>query len=72
MPGAATGRTVEMLAEIKAIHKKTRTVTLRGAKRTVEVSVPEIVDITKLKVGDELPAVFAEAVVIQVEKTPAK
>ncbi len=72
MPGAAAGRTVEILAEIKAIHKKTGMVTLRGAKRTVDVSVPESVDISKLKVGDEVRAVFAEAVVIQVEKAPAK
>jgi len=67
MPAAAAGRTVEILAEIKAINAKQGTATLRGAKRTVTVRVPENVDIKKLKVGDEVHAVFVEAALISVE-----
>jgi len=67
MPGTAAGRTVEILAVIKEIHKKEGLVTLRGAKRTVTVRVPESVDIKKLKVGDEVHALFVEAALLSVE-----
>lgn len=67
MPGTAAGRTVEILAVIKEIHKKEGAVTLRGATRTVMVRVPESVDIKKLKVGDEVHAIFVEAALMSVE-----
>ncbi len=67
MPAAVSGRTVEILAEIKAINTKQGTATLRGAKRTVTLRVPEGVDIKKLKVGDEVHAIFVEAALISVE-----
>jgi Cu/Ag efflux protein CusF len=67
MPGTAAGRTVEVLAVIKEINKKEGSVTLRGATRTVTVRVPESVDIKKLKVGDEVHAMFVEAALLSVE-----
>jgi hypothetical protein len=71
MPGAAGQRTVEVLAVIQAIDRKAGTATLRGAKRTVTVKVPEGVDIARLKVGDEVRAVMVEAVVLNVERVAA-
>lgn len=67
MPGAASQRTVEVLAQIQALDRKAGTVTLRGAKRTLTVKVPEGIDMAKLKVGNEVRATIVEAVVLNVE-----
>lgn len=68
MPGVATERTVEVVAVISALDPKAGTATLRGAKRTVTVKVPDGIDVSKLKVGDEVHAVMVEAVVLNVER----
>jgi hypothetical protein len=72
MPGVAVGRTVEVLAQITALDRKARTATLRGAKRTVRVALPEGLDLSKVKVGDDVHAVIVESVVIDVEHVAAK
>lgn len=72
MPGAGARRTVEVLAVIQSLDRKAGTATLRGAKRTVTIKVPEGVDIRKLKVGDEVRALMVEALVLNVEVAPAK
>lgn len=71
LPGTAAARTVEVLAVIQALDRKAGAVTLRGVRRTVTVNVPAGVDIAKLKVGDEVRAVFVEAAVVSVERAPA-
>jgi len=71
MPGATGTRTVEVLAVIQALDRKAGTATLRGVQRTVTVVVPAGVDIAKLKVGDEVRAVFVEAAVVSVERASA-
>jgi hypothetical protein len=67
-PGVAVGRTVEILAEIQSLDKKRNQVVLRGAERTVAMVVPPSVDITALKVGDEVRALFLEAAVVTVDR----
>lgn len=69
-PGAAGVRTVEVLATIQTIDRKARTVTLRGVHRTVKVSVPDGIDMNRVKTGDEVRAVVTEAVVVAVEPAP--
>jgi hypothetical protein len=71
MPGSAAQRTVEVLVVVQALDRKARTATLRGAKRTVSVNVPEGIDIRKIKVGDEVRAVMVEALVLNVERVAA-
>ncbi len=71
LPGAGSVSTVEVLAVIQGLDRKARQATLRGVKRTVTVDVPASVDISKLKVGDEVRAVFVEAAVLSVERLPA-
>jgi hypothetical protein len=71
MPGGASSRIVQVLATVEAVNRKDRSVTLRGVHRTVTLLAPEGVDIAKVKVGDEVRAVFAESTVISVER-PAK
>jgi hypothetical protein len=72
-PGVAAVRTVEVLAVITDLDRKARTATLRGVHRTVKVAVPADIDMAKIKQGDEVRAVFREAVVLAVQPvaTPA-
>jgi hypothetical protein len=72
MPGAAAARIVEVLATVEAVNRKDRTVTLRGVHRTAVVIAPEGVDIARVKVGDQVRAVFAESTVISVERPARK
>jgi hypothetical protein len=68
LPGVGVQRTIEVLAVITALDPKTRTATLRGAKRTFTVEAPKEVDLAKLKVGDEVRAVLVQAIVLNVER----
>lgn len=72
MPGAAAAHKVEVLAVIQTLDRKARTATLRGATRTVKMAVPEGVDLSKVKVGDEVRATYIEAAVISFEHTKPK
>jgi hypothetical protein len=69
-PGVGAVRTVEVLAVVQDLDRKARTATLRGVHRTVRVSVPEDVDMSKIKVGGEVRAVITEALVLAVEPAP--
>jgi len=71
-PGAAGARTVEVLAVVKGLDRKARTATLQGVHRTVRVSVPESIDMSKVKLGDEVRAVFSEAVVLAIAPAPKR
>ena len=71
-PGIAEVRTVEVLAIVQSIDRKAKQATLRGAKRTVTIDVPDNIDLSKVKVGDEVRAIFTEAAVLSVEPAPKK
>jgi hypothetical protein len=70
-PGMSSERTVEVIALIQSIDRNAGTATLQGATRTVTIAVPKTIDIAQLKVGDEVHAVFHDAVVVAVEAAPA-
>lgn len=72
LPGVEASKTVEIIANITAIDRKAKTMTLRGATRTVTVAVPANINVAKLKVGDEVHALIARAVLIDVENKPTK
>jgi hypothetical protein len=67
-PAVAGGRTVEILAVVEVVDRKDGTVILRGVKRTIKLQVPAGVDLSGLKVGDEVRAVFTEAAVLGIER----
>jgi hypothetical protein len=70
-PGAALVRTRELAATITAVDTAARMVTLRGAggqSRTIHVD-PEV-DLSKVKVGDNVAVRHTEATVLAVEKAP--
>jgi Cu/Ag efflux protein CusF len=69
-PGAAIQQTVAVTATVVGIDMATHTVTLKGPKRTVALPVSNDVDLTKLKVGDQVGAIYQESFALTVE--PAK
>ena len=69
-PGGAVGNQTEVTANVIALDAKTQTVTLKGPNRTVDLKVPDAGQFKLIKVGDQIKAVFTEAVALSVE--PAK
>jgi len=73
-PGkAAVMATIEVTANITAIDKAARMVTLKGPKRTVEiVAGDEVKNFDQLKVGDNVTVKFVEALTLELKKTTVK
>jgi Cu/Ag efflux protein CusF len=69
-PGGAIQQTVAVTATVVGIDTKARTLMLKGPKRTVELPVEKDVDLSKVKVGDQVGAVYQESFALTVE--PAK
>lgn len=69
-PAGAVGVQTEVTADVIATDAKTQTVTLKGPKQTVELKVPDAGQFKLIKVGDQIQAVYTEAMALSVE--PAK
>ena len=65
-PAGAVERTVRVVANVVAVNPKAGTVTLRGAKRTVELAVNDPALLKELKVGNQVEAEYVEAVALEV------
>jgi Cu/Ag efflux protein CusF len=69
-PGGSIQQTTAVTATVVGIDTGTRTVTLKGPKQTVSLPVSKDIDLAKLKVGDQVGAVYQESLALTVE--PAK
>jgi Cu/Ag efflux protein CusF len=69
-PAGVVAERTEVTANVIATDAKTQTVTLKGPKQTVELKVPDAGQFKLIKVGDQIKAVYTEAVALTVE--PAK
>ncbi len=69
-PGGAIQQTVAVTATVVGIDTATRTVTLKGPKQTVSLPVSKDIDLTKVKIGDQVGAIYQESFALTVE--PAK
>jgi ribosomal protein L6P/L9E len=69
-PAGLVANQTEVTANVIAVDAKTQTVTLKGPKQTVELKVPDAGQFKLIKVGDQIQAVYTEAVAVSVE--PAK
>jgi hypothetical protein len=68
--GGASGRQVVIMANVTAVNTKQNYVTLRGPKgNSVDVSVDPS-QLKLVKVGDQVEAVYTEAVAVTVQHTP--
>lgn len=70
-PAATTQRTVEIVATVQEIDRKARIVTVKGAVQTVVFKVGEGIDLSSIKVGDNIYAVYIETYSISV-RSPGK
>ena len=66
-PGGAITQTVAVTATVVGIDAKKRTVTLKGPRQTVDLPVAEDIDLGKVKVGDQVGAVYQESFALVVE-----
>ncbi|MCI4428033.1 MAG: hypothetical protein JHC40_02570 [Burkholderiales bacterium] len=69
-PAGIVGKQTEVTANVIAVDAKTQIVTLKGPKQTVELKVPDAGQFKLIKVGDQIQAVYIEALALSVE--PAK
>lgn len=64
--GFESARQVDVLATVQKIDRSKRLVTLRGARLTQTLEVGADVDLSGVKVGDTIHAVFVSAAAVQV------
>ena len=69
-PGASITDTVDVIAAVEAIDAETRMVTLKGAQKTVTLKVADDVDLSAVKVGDEVHASFTQSFAVSVLPSP--
>lgn len=70
LPGGVVADQVEVTADVIAVDAKRQVVTLKGPKQTVEMRVPDPQQLKLIKVGDQVQAVYTQALAVSV--TPAK
>ena len=71
-PGGAVGEQVTVIANVIAVDAKTHQVTLKGPNRTVDLYVEDPEQLKLIKVGDQVEAVYTQAVAVTVEPVAAK
>jgi hypothetical protein len=70
-PGAAAARQVHVMANVIAVNQKTKTVTLKGPKgNIVDLVMDDPKQVAMVKKGDQVEAVYTEAIAISVEPAP--
>ena len=72
-PGGTLGREVKIVANVVAVNPKSRTVTLKGPKgNTLDLKVEDPAQFANIKKGDQVEAVYTEALAISVEPAVKK
>ena len=70
-PGGVAAEEVTVTADVIAVNTETKTVTLRGAKREVELRVNDPEQLKLIKVGDQINAIYTQALAVSVKPAPA-
>jgi Cu/Ag efflux protein CusF len=68
--GGVVGQKVEVTANVVAVNKKAHMITLQGTEYEVDLHVYDPEQLKMIKVGDQVHAVYTEAVALSIE--PAK
>lgn len=72
-PGGTAGREVTVLADVVAVNTKTKMVTLKGPKgNTLDLKVDDPAQLKDIKKGDQVEAVYTEALAISVKPAAGK
>jgi len=69
-PAAMVRKTIEATATVRAVDLEKRTVTLQGVRQTVTLPVAEDIDLSSIKVGDQVDAIYRESLAISVQPAP--
>lgn len=70
-PGVAAARQVQVMANVIAVNAKTKTVTLKGPKgNVVDLVLEDPKQVARVKKGDQVEAVYTEAIAVSVEPAP--
>lgn len=71
-PGAYEAKEVAFIADVQQVDRKKRTVTLRGAQKTVTLKIKDPEQLKQINKGDQVEGVYAEAIAIAVVPAGAK
>jgi hypothetical protein len=72
-PRGTAGRQITVLADVVAVDNDNRLVTLRGPEgNMVDLKVPDPEQLKLIKKGDQVRAVYTEALAVAVEPAPAR
>lgn len=71
-PGGQVGREVTVIADVIAVDRHAKVVTLRGPRETVDLHVEDPERLKHIKKGDQVKAVYTEALAISVEPESKK
>lgn len=71
-PGMAEISRVTVVADVVAVNARTQTVTLRGVDHTVDLHVPDKTQFSQVKPGDQVRAIYTEAVAVAMEPARKK
>ncbi|MEJ8859751.1 hypothetical protein WKW79_34715 [Variovorax robiniae] len=71
-PAGVLGQKVEVTADVTAVNKKSRVITLRGPEHEIDLKVRDPEQLKLIKVGDQLHAVYTEAVALSVDPAAKK
>jgi len=71
-PAGAVERSVRVIANVVAVNPKAQTITLRGPKRTIELVVNNPDQLKEVKVGNQVEALYTEAIALEVSAAPRR
>jgi Cu/Ag efflux protein CusF len=69
-PAGEITASVDAVGKVTAVDRKTRKVTIEGAQATVELKVADDIDLSQVKVGDQVEASYVESLAIAVVPAP--
>jgi Cu/Ag efflux protein CusF len=69
-PAGIVAEKVKVTADVIAVDTKHKIVTLKGPKQTVDLRVNDPQQLKLIKVGDQVEAVYAQALALSVEPAP--
>ena len=71
-PAGMVGRQITVVADVVAIDKDKQLVTLKGPKQTVDLKVRDPKQLAMIAKGDQVEAVYTEAIAVAVEPAAKK
>ena len=71
-PHGIAGRRITVVADVVAVNRETKTVTLQGPELTAEVTVDSPDQLRRIKKGDQVYATYTQALAMVVEPSPKK